>query len=259
MAMLSTQRIPIAVLVWLFLLLTTVNAIAEEITLAVANSTCHAIKQVGKLYQQQHPSVELNYICKSSGRLAKGLHGNLIKADIYISANRKWIEYMIDAELVSSDQVVSPWGNELVVATPVNSNITDFNWEDLAEKKVEKILIGDPGTAPFGRYAKQAFISTNLWKKVRHKIETKKHITLLAENLVQASPHTVGILFFSNLNDSLRVVQAVDPSWHAPIEYYMAPLQNTEPNSRLASLLNFIQQDSSQAVFLKQGFKLATQ
>ena len=259
MVRLTTQRIPITVLVWVSLLLTTVNAAAEEITLAVANSTCHAIKQVGSLYQQQYPGVEINYICKSSGRLAKGLHGDLIEADIYISANRKWIDYMIDAELVSSDQVLSPWGNELIVATPVNSNITDFSWQDLAEEKVEKILIGDPGTAPFGRYAKQALISTNLWKKVRHKIETKKHITLLAENLAQASPNTVGILFFSNLNDSLRVVHAVDSSWHAPIEYFLAPLKKSQSDSRVVSLLNFIQKDASQAVFLKQGFKLATQ
>jgi len=257
MARLPTQRIPIIVAFWAFLQLTTVNVMAEEITLAVANSTCHAIKQVGNLYQQQHSNIKLNYICKSSGRLAKGLHGNAIKADIYISANRKWIDYMINAELVSSDKVISPWGNKLVVATPSNSNITHFSWEDMATQKVEKILIGDPGTAPFGRYAKQALTSTNLWKQVRHKVETKKHITLLAETLADASPSTVGILFYSNLNDSLRVLQGIDPAWHAPIEYFLAPLTKAQPNTQVVSLLNFIQSDSAQAVFLKEGFKLA--
>lgn len=238
------------------LLSSTMNAFASELTLAVANSTCSAIKKVGELYQQ-HSNVELNYICKSSGRLAKGLNGNAIEADIYISANRKWMDYMIDAELVSAEQVISPWGNELVVATPLNTNITSFSWRDLASHKVASILIGDPGTAPFGRYAKQALTSTDLWKQVRPKIQTKKHITLLAETLAEASPNTVGILFYSNVNDSLRVIHDVDPSWHAPINYYLAPVKESHSKAQMASLINFIQGDSAQAVFQEKGFKLA--
>ena len=252
----SIQRASSTLFVLALLLLTNVNANAEELTLAVANSTCNAIKKVGKLYQQRNPNIELKYICKSSGRLAKGLKGNSIEADIYISANRKWIDYMIDTELVAAERVVSPWGNKLVVATPISSNITNFSWEDLASDKVESILIGDPGTAPFGRYAKQALKSSGLWIQVRHKIHTKKHITLLAEVLSDSSPNTVGILFYSNVSESLRVIHTVDPSRHKPIKYFMAPLKNAQLKDQVVSLFNFIQDDIAQAIFLEEGFRL---
>ena len=137
------------------LLSSAMNSLASEVTLAVANSTCNAIKKVGALYQQQH-DIGINYICKSSGRLAKGLTGKAIEADIFISANRKWMDHMINAGNVEPGLVTTPWGNELVVATPVNSNIVNFEWQDVASDHVQSILIGDPGTAPFGRYAKLA-------------------------------------------------------------------------------------------------------
>ena len=140
MIKLLPQHIPYPLVVLVFLLMPAYNANANELTLAVANSTCNAIKKVGDLYQQQNENLSLKYICKSSGRLAKGLNGNSIEADIYISANKKWMDYMVAEELVSSDQVMNAWGNELVVATPLNSNITNFSWEDLASEKVEIIL-----------------------------------------------------------------------------------------------------------------------
>jgi molybdate transport system substrate-binding protein len=239
------------------LLLSAVGVHADGLTLAVANSTCKAIKRIGHMYQQQH-DVTLKYLCKSSGLLARGLHGDAIHADIYISANREWMDYLVDAELVSPEQVVSPWGNELVVATPLSSRITDFDWRDLASERVGSILIGDPGSAPFGRYTKQALMFTDLWRSVRHKIQTKKNVSLLAETLAEASPDTIGILFLSNVSDSLRVIHTVDPSWHAAIQYCLAPLKRVQTEAEVISLLDYLQSDAARAVFRKEGFRLAT-
>lgn len=244
---------------WFFivsvLLTCTLIAQAGELTLAVANSTCTAIKKVGDLYKEQN-EIDLNYICKSSGRLAKGLNGDAIMADIYISANRKWMDYMIDSGKVDSRDVVSTWGNELVVAAPSVSSINDFEWNDLTTDKIKRILIGDPGTAPFGRYAKQALTSTDLWESVRNKISTKKHITLLAESLAESDTNTVGILFLSNVNNKLRVLYPIDKTLHSPIRYYMAPLVNSNVNNQVNSLLAFIQSDVAREVFTGEGFKL---
>jgi len=232
-----------------------VASYANELSLAVANSTCSAIKQVGELFRQ-HNSVTINYICKSSGRLAKGLNGRSISADIYISANRKWMDYMIKNDMVEPEHVTSPWGNELVLATQKNSPLEIRDWEILTSDKVKKILIGDPGTAPFGRYAKEALQSTGMWNKIKHKIETKKHITLLAETLANADVNTVGILFASNTTAKHRKAYSVDSSWHSPIRYYMAPIKNTEKKPGLSALLNFIRGSKAQKIFRTENFKV---
>jgi len=231
---------------------------AEELNLAVANSTCSTIKEVGRIFEKRN-NITINYICKSSGRLAKGLNGSLIKADIYISANRKWMDYMVRNNLVQADQITSPWGNELVVATQKDSQLIISDWSELTSVKVKSILIGDPGTAPFGRYAKQAMQSTGIWDSVKNKIKTKKHITLLAETLAESDANTVGILFTSNINEKHREIFTVNTSWHPPIRYYMAPVNNPVKNDKIISLLEFIQGNEAREVFRSAKFKLDVQ
>jgi len=231
---------------------------ASEINMAVANSTCSTIKEVGKLFQQ-HNDITIHYICKSSGRLAKALNGNSIAADIYISANREWMDYMIENRLVEEDHVTSPWGNELVLATRRDSQLQISKWEDLTSDKVKKILIGDPGTAPFGRYAKEALKATGIWEKIKHKIETKKHITLLAETLADSDVNTVGILFASNINANLRKVYTINNEWHSAIRYFIAPIKNTEKKEEVSALLDFIQRKKAQEIFRAAKFKVDAQ
>ncbi|MDX1334795.1 MAG: molybdate ABC transporter substrate-binding protein [Gammaproteobacteria bacterium] len=232
---------------------------AEQLNLAVANSTCTAIKQIGEQYTQQHPDITLNYICKSSGRLAKGLNGETIKAEIYISANKKWMDYMLEHGLIDPGHVSSPWGNELVVAAPATSPLQLEDWQELINDDVKTILLGDPGTAPFGRYAKESLQHTGLWDSVRIKVVTKKHITLLAETLAQSDDSTVGILFKTNVTDEHKVLCAIDDSWHSPIRYFMGPVGSAANNPVVMDLLSYIQGEDGSKIFQAAGFKVENQ
>jgi molybdate transport system substrate-binding protein len=239
-------------------LFTAAPASAGEINMAVANSTCETIKNVGKLFEQR-TGTTINYLCKSSGRIAKALHGGSITADIYISASLEWMEYMFDNGMVKPENVTSPWGNTLVVASRKDSPLEISEWEELASNKVNTILIGDPGTAPFGRYAKQSLEFSGLWERVRGKIETKKHITLLADTLADADDITVGILFASNVTDKHKKIYSIDESWHIPIRYYMAPVKDAATNPSVVDYLDFIQGKESAEIFRSAGFKLDEQ
>jgi molybdate transport system substrate-binding protein len=254
----TVKKSCLSVLCCLLFLVPLSTSHAREITLAVANSTCNAIKRVAESYMQQH-EVTFSYICKSSGRLAKGLKGQAITADIYISANRTWMDFMIDNELVSSRLVTTPWGNSLVVAVPDKSPLTLSDWNDLASDTVGKILLGDPGTAPFGRYAKQAMEATGLWSKVKNKVATRKHITLLAETLAKSDDRTVGILFRSNVTDQLRVIYPVDKSWHTPIRYYIAPLDSAADEVEVIDFLMYIQGEMAKQIFSDENFEISGQ
>jgi molybdate transport system substrate-binding protein len=228
---------------------------AAALNLAVADSTCDAMKKVGELYNAKSP-VQFNFICKSSGLLAKGMRGGALNADIFVSADREWMDFAIEHGLVAPEQVVSPWGNALVVASAKGSPLRFTDWQDLASDKIATILIGDPGTAPFGRYAKQALETSGVWERVKHKIETRKNISLLAESLEAANTATVGILFKTHLTGQLRAVHGVDKAWHPPIRYYLAPLKASAGQPEVARFLKFMQGRAAKAVFLAEGFDL---
>jgi len=247
------SSITIPAIIFLMACLSATASHAQPITLAVANSTCDTIKQVGKRFSALHDA-EIEYICKSSGRLAKGLRGHAIEADIYISANQHWMDYMVKGGQVRADKVTSPWGNRLVVSAPANSPLRIQRWSDLASEQISTILIGDPGTAPFGRYTKQALQRTGFWEQVKHKITTKKHITLLAETLAGSDDRTVGILFATNLNDRLQTLFPLDPAWHPPIRYYMAPIEGAAERPQTRQLLDFILGPEGREIFGNAGF-----
>lgn len=229
---------------------------AGELNLAVANSTCDAMNKVGDLYRASH-RVQFTYLCKSSGLLAKGLRGGALKADIFISADKEWMDFAIDNGLVAPGQVTSPWGNALVVAAPRNSPLQGFDWEHLASDKVTAILIGDPSTAPFGRHAKEALEASGLWDRVKDKIQTRKNIELLADSLATSSPSTVGILFETNLTGELRQLHAVRKNLHKPIRYYMAPLKAASGNAEVADFLKFMQGNAVREIFRAEGFDVS--
>lgn len=238
----------------LILLFTCRSAPADGLNLAVADSTCEAIQKVAGLHTAKQP---INLICKSSGLLAKGLRGGVLSADIFVSADREWMDFAIDNGLVAPDTVVHPWGNALVVATAKGNLLRLASWQDLASDKVATILIGDPGTAPFGRYAKQAMEASGLWERVKHKIETRKNISLLADSLAKANDATVGILFKTHLDGQLREVLPVDKSWHPPIRYYLAPLKASTEPAEAARFVKFLQGPAARAVFRADGFDLS--
>ena len=231
----------------------TVQAQAGSLTVAVANSTCNTIKKVSEIYTKKYGHT-LSFICKSSGRLAKGLKGKAISADIYLSANRSWMDYMMQHDLVLEQDIISPWGNKLVVAVNKLSELDINDLSELATDKVKTILIGDPGTAPFGRYAKETLKKIKLWGKIKHKIVTKKHITLLAEALAIADSTTIGILYFSNTTKQHRVSYSINKSWHSEIKYYLAPLKSTSNIKLVTDYINFLQSQVSQEIFSNAGF-----
>jgi molybdate transport system substrate-binding protein len=231
-------------------------AMAGELRLALANSTCAAMKQVGALYQQQR-AVDISYVCKSSGLLAKGLAGGALTADLFLSADAEWMDYVVDKDLVVRQNVTSPLGNALVLAVPAGSPLRIAAWRDLAAPRVATVLIGDPSHAPFGRYSKQALEAAGLWAGVRDKIETRKNIELLAESLAEADAGTVGILFKSNLTGRLREVLTVNKNWHRPIRYYLAPLDAAAGNDELKPFLNFLRGRAAREVFRAERFDVA--
>ncbi|MBF0218486.1 MAG: molybdate ABC transporter substrate-binding protein [Gammaproteobacteria bacterium] len=234
-------------------LIPSATAAAETLKLAIANSTCDIFSQVNQRFSAAQP-IQLELTCKASGLLAKGLQGKVIDADLFISANQEWMDYMIKEKLVNPEEVTTPWRNHLVVATARSSALAIDRWEDLASPAVQEILIGDPSLAPFGRYAKQALQRTDLWPQVIHKISSRKNIAILAEDLNTAGEGSVGILFGSNLTPGHRLLFRVNPDWHDAVRYYMAPLANSTKRDTVAKLISFLASDPITALFTEHGY-----
>ena len=148
----------------LFLLLILVVATpvtAGEVRISAAASLTEALKEIVAGYQQNHSETRLLPNFASSGALAKQISAGA-PADIYISANPKWMDHLQQQGLVSeaSEQVLLR--NSLVfVGRPGAA-------KSLRElPQLQRIALGSPKSTPVGRYAEQAMSSAGLYRQLQ--------------------------------------------------------------------------------------------
>lgn len=212
---------------------------AAGLHVAVADSMCAVMKSTGEAFSKQS-AIPVGFTCKSSGLLFKGMRAGVIKADFYISANRQWMDRAVNAGLIDQNEVTSPWGNTLVVAARRTSPLVMHSLDDLTADTIKKVIIGDPGKAPFGRYAKQTLENARLWDTVKQKTVSREKISLAIALLEGEESSTVAFLYASNLTKNLRAVFVIPETGHDRIHYFVAPLKPAAAGSDMEGRAEFM-------------------
>lgn len=95
----------------------------------------------------------------SSSTLARQIEAGA-PADLFISADQKWMDYAVDKKAIDTASRQTLLGNSLVVVAPKASEQKDFtidsktNWTSLLNGG--RLAVGDPEHVPAGIYAKEA-------------------------------------------------------------------------------------------------------
>ncbi|MCI5168339.1 MAG: molybdate ABC transporter substrate-binding protein, partial [Candidatus Electrothrix sp. GM3_4] len=84
----------------LFQLCATAVLQAETIHLSAAASTTDALKEIITGFAKAHPADKIRPNFASSGSLAKQIDQGA-PADLYISANPKWMNYLVKKQLIA--------------------------------------------------------------------------------------------------------------------------------------------------------------
>lgn len=246
-----------AVLLGLFIVFYSSSTVySSELTLALADSTCTVMQRAGAVFSHE-TGIKLNYVCKSSGLLAKGIKAGVIPADYFVSANKKWMDEVVKAGFAHPLAVRKGWKNTLVVASGMACK-DEFPLQilsDLNNSAVEKIVIGDPGTAPFGRYAKEALVNSGLWSQIKYKIVSRKKISLAIKTLHDSShPGMVGFLYKTNVKVPLHICFEVPQNFYTAVYYFSCPLLRSQQKIEMERFISFIHGEEASMIFMNAGF-----
>jgi molybdate transport system substrate-binding protein len=191
----------------------------------------------------------------SSGTLARQID-NGADCDVFISANKQWIDFLVDKGLVAAEAVHALAGARLVVIAPAGSTISapvfsaDF---DIRGAIPDKIALGDPAYVPAGKYAQQV-LSRLGWE------EPLKEKTILAKD-VSAVLHYValgecdwGIVYETEALGSKKVtiIATVPEHLHEPIVFYCADLKAGQKLGQ--ALTELLLSKTGRAVLTDNGF-----
>src|SRR5699024_449038 len=129
---------------------------AEDITIFAAASLQNAVDEVNEVFIKQHPDVTILPAYDSSSNLARQINEGA-PAQIFISANQNWMDYLQDNKKIDLESRANIVKNELALITNADNPAFEVTyeskefWKELL--KDTRLAVGDPDHVPVGMYA----------------------------------------------------------------------------------------------------------
>jgi molybdate transport system substrate-binding protein len=213
------------------------------------------MEQIQPLYNQKQPNIKLTYNFGSSGSLQRQIEQGA-PIDVFISAANKQMNALEKKGLLLNNTRKNLLSNEIVLIVQQKENQIN-NFQDLAQKNVQKIAMGEPKSVPVGEYAQQVLTTFKIWESVKPKVIFTRDVRQVM-NYVETGNVDAGIVYLSDAKNSkkVRIVATAPASSHSPVVYPMAVVKSTKNTQAAEEFINFLSQESANNVFIKQGFKL---
>ena len=232
-----------------FVLFMTGTVQAGEVNLAVAASLKDVINELTDVFTGTHQGLKFLKNYGASGALAKQIE-NGAPADIFISANLEWMEYLKNKKLVDTGSIGTFTYNTLVFAGAAGKA---SSMRDLL--KLERIAIGSPKSVPAGEYAMEALRKAGIDKQLEKKLVMAKDVR---ECLMYAERGEVDGAFVFR-TDALRAKQArilftVPRELYPRVTYLMGLTAPGGKNGEARAFYRFLQSEETRTVLRKYGF-----
>ncbi|MBR0656355.1 molybdate ABC transporter substrate-binding protein [Plastoroseomonas arctica] len=247
-------------LLLLLLLLATPAWAQASPTVFAAASLTDALRALSEAWQARgHPAPRLSFAASSA--LARQIEQGA-PADLFLSADEPWMDYVAERGLIETASRVSPIGNALVVIAPRGGQapVTIARGVDFAAMLGARgrLATGDPAHVPAGRYAQAALEWLGQWDAVMPRLARAENVRA-ALLLVERGEAPLGIVYGTDAaaSTAVQVVGAFPAESHTPITYPFALTRGGAANAEARALLGFIAGPESAAVWQRHGFSLA--
>lgn len=198
-------------------------------------------------------SVKTSYAASSA--LAKQIE-NGAPADIFVSADLDWMDYVAARTLIRPESRVNLLGNDLVLISPAGRKVAltiGPNFGLAAALGADRLAVADPAAVPAGKYAKEALTSLGVWDSVAGKLAPAENVRA-ALLLVSRGETPLGIVYRTDalVDKGVAIVGQFPASSHAPIVYPAALTSTSAPDA--AKVLAFLRGAAAKTVFERMGF-----
>ncbi|NKB24733.1 MAG: molybdate ABC transporter substrate-binding protein [Kiritimatiellae bacterium] len=234
------------------------NSDTPELLIFAAASLRDVITELGSMYEEKN-KVRLIYNFAGSNVLAEQIAA-APKADLYISANEKWMDTLEEKGAIDISSRRDFLSNRLVIIAHKNSPFKIEDPAQLCTVPFTYLSIAHPQAVPAGHYARfwleRCFCEkTNVWEKVQDRLVPSPDVRA-AMNLVEANPQILGIVYKTDATSSkrVRVLYEVPDQESPDIRYSAAVLSHRPFMDKANAFLEFLNSKIAKTVFEKQGF-----
>ena len=228
---------------------------AETIYLSVAASMTDAFKAIISDFSSSHPDAKILPNFGSSGSLAKQIDQGA-PADLFVSANPKWMKFLAEKGLISAPTEHVFAYNKLVFVGPEQSKVKELT----QLKDLTRIAIGSPQSVPAGQYAKQAMEAVGIYGD----LENQKKL-IMAKDVRQALLYADrgevdGSFVYQTdalLAKSAKILFTVPDDLYNKVAYPLALTTAGAAKTTAKEFYDFMASETTIAILEKYGFEPA--
>jgi molybdate transport system substrate-binding protein len=225
-------------------------ACAQSLTIFAAASLSNALAEVAAT---RAPRPVISY--GASSALARQIE-NGAPADVFISADLDWMDYVEKKGLLAPGTRKNLLGNRLVLIAPARQPVKlqpAPGFPILKALGKDRIALANPDSVPAGRYAKAAFEKFGVWNQLAGRVAAADNVRA-ALALVARGETPLGVVYQTDANaePGVMVAGVFPPGTHPPIVYPVAALKTAKPGA--GAFLELLAGPSARAIFEKHGF-----
>lgn len=233
-----------------------VAAKADTLTLFSAVSTTNAMKEIVAAYKKTGADIRVSFGATST--LAKQIE-NGAPADIFLSADNKWMDRLQKAGLIKDETRVPVVANSLSLVKPKGSDFPMIKIEKSMKLfealKGKRMAVGDTDHTAVGLYFKDAAKYLGIWDEVKPTLAMAPSVRA-GLSMVERGEVGAGIVFKTSglVSDKVEIIGDFPQESHGPITYPIAVVK-TSTNPDTAKFYAFLKTEPAKVAFSKYGFK----
>src|SRR5699024_872411 len=233
---------------------------ADDVIVYAASSLTDALGAVGAAYEQQSAD-DIKFSFASSSILARQIAEGA-PAEIYASADVKWMDYVQKHGDILKDSRRQFVTNQLALVAPQGSNIDKvdihpgFALAGLLDGG--KLAIANPRHVPAGIYGRESLQSLGVWDTVKHRLVRGSNVRVTL-NYVAHGGIPLGIVYSTDaaVADAVKIVGIFPADSHEPIVYTTALTHNAGVDDAAArAFFAFMRSAEADRIMAHYGFKV---
>ena len=228
----------------------------KDLLVFAAASLKNALDEINTAFERERGQKATTSYAASSA-LARQIESGA-PADIFISADLDWMDYVDTRKLVKSETRTNLLGNKIVLIAPSNSaaSLTIAPNFPLAQALGNdgRLAMADVNSVPAGKYGKAALEKLGVWASVQNRVAPAENVRA-ALLLVSRGEAPLGIVYQTDAaaDRNVKILGAFPADTHPPIVYPVA-VTSSSTHADAAGFIDFLRSEEARAVFERQGF-----
>lgn len=217
------------------------------VSVFAASSAAPTVESLAARFEQAE-GVRVEVHAGSSATLAKqALAGATMH--VFLSADRRWTDELVQAGLVDGAEVSDLLANRLVMVAAAGKSLDPSKPDSL--RAVRRFAIGDPASVPVGRYAKQALEKAGWWSMVEGAVVTLPDARAVVK-ILESGEAEAGVVYASDAHGTPSLQRVA--FFPGEALYPAAASKSADPLAR--RFLAFLRAEEARVAFEAAGFRV---